>query len=423
MRKFCRINAIIELVKIRSINMLFKYSGMTKQGKNVKGTIEASAVEEAKQKLKAQGIFYKEISETAQITMKNFSKREMPGPLLSSFARELSSYLNSGMAVLTAIKLIQGQHEKEKKYASFLASLKTMIEEGKSLYHALGSQSVYSLPDFFLQSINVAGQSGKMVPVLIQMGSFFSSQAKVKKQVGNAMAYPIFIFVVAILMTGFLVAFVVPKITSIFEETGQELPGITQFVLGASDFLIANWMILIGGFIALVIAFKSSYKYSIGFKRAYDGFMLKVPVIGALIQNHELGRFSYIIGLMLNSGVSYAHAVKLATTTFANEAMRESFETAAERVIEGNKLSHSLQRGKGVLPKRNFMQALALGEESSEVASILSNVAALYQEENEDKLKLLLSLLEPFMMLFIGGIVGVIVAAMLLPIFSMNLGS
>jgi len=423
MRKFCRINAIIELVKIRSINMLFKYSGMTKQGKNVKGTIEASAVEEAKQKLKAQGIFYKEITETAQITMKNFSKREMPGPLLSSFAKELSSYLNSGMAVLTAIKLIQGQHEKEKKYASFLASLKTMIEEGKSLYHALGSQSVYSLPDFFLQSINVAGQSGKMVPVLIQMGSFFSSQAKVKKQVGNAMAYPIFIFVVAILMTGFLVAFVVPKITSIFEETGQELPGITQFVLGASDFLIANWMILIGGFIALVIAFKSSYKYSIGFKRAYDGFMLKVPVIGALIQNHELGRFSYIIGLMLNSGVSYAHAVKLATTTFANAAMRESFETAAERVIEGNKLSHSLQRGKGVLPKRNFMQALALGEESSEVASILSNVAALYQEENEDKLKLLLSLLEPFMMLFIGGIVGVIVAAMLLPIFSMNLGS
>ena len=403
--------------------MLFKYSGMTKQGKNVKGTIEASAVEEAKQKLKAQGIFYKEITETAQITMKNFSKREMPGPLLSSFAKELSSYLNSGMAVLTAIKLIQGQHEKEKKYASFLASLKTMIEEGKSLYHALGSQSVYSLPDFFLQSINVAGQSGKMVPVLIQMGSFFSSQAKVKKQVGNAMAYPIFIFVVAILMTGFLVAFVVPKITSIFEETGQELPGITQFVLGASDFLIANWMILIGGFIALVIAFKSSYKYSIGFKRAYDGFMLKVPVIGALIQNHELGRFSYIIGLMLNSGVSYAHAVKLATTTFANAAMRESFETAAERVIEGNKLSHSLQRGKGVLPKRNFMQALALGEESSEVASILSNVAALYQEENEDKLKLLLSLLEPFMMLFIGGIVGVIVAAMLLPIFSMNLGS
>ncbi len=403
--------------------MLFKYKGMTKQGKSAKGSIEASSMDEAKQKLKAQGIFYQDISETSQINLKNFSQREMPGPLLSSFAKELSSYLNSGMAVLTAIKLIEGQHKKEKKYASFVASLKTMIEEGKSLYHALASQSVYSMPDFFLQSINVAGQSGKMVPVLIQMGTFFSSQAKVKKQVGNAMVYPLFIFVVAILMTGFLITFVVPKITGIFEDTGQELPKITQFVLGLSDFLIANWGVILIGFFGTVFGFKLAYKHIYGFKKAYDSFMLKMPVIGELIQNHELGRFSYILSLMLDSGVSYAHAVKLATTTFSNASMKESFETASQKVIEGNKLSTSLQRGKGMLPKRNFMQALALGEESSEVASILSNIAALYREENDDRLKMLLSLLEPIMMLFIGLVVGVIVAAMLLPIFSMNLGS
>ena len=403
--------------------MLYKYKGITKQGKNAKGSIEASTIDEAKQKLKMQGIFYQSINETSQINVKNFAKREMPGPLLSSFAKELSSYLNSGMAVLTAIKLIEGQHKKEKKYASFLSSLKTMIEEGKSLYHALSSQSVYGMPDFFLQSINVAGQSGKMVSVLINMGSFFSSQAKVKKQVGNAMAYPLFIFLVAIGMTGFLIAFVVPKITGIFKDTGQELPEITQFVLGVSDFLSANYIVLILGFVSIIVGFKSVYKYSYGFKKSYDGFVLKLPVIGELIQNHELGRFSYILGLMLDSGVSYAHAVKLATTTFNNSAFRESFEIASERVIEGNKLSHALQRGKGVLPKRNFMQALALGEESSEVANILSNIALLYQEENDDKLKLLLSLLEPIMMLFIGLVVGVIVAAMLLPIFSMNLGA
>ena len=403
--------------------MLFKYTGITKQGKSSRGTMEASNIEEVKQKLKAQGIFYKDIQETSQITLKNFSQREMPGPLLSSFAKELSSYLNSGMAVLTAIKLIEGQHENEKKYASFLASLRTMIEEGKSLYHALSSQSVYAMPDFFLQSINVAGQSGKMVSVLINMGSFFASQAKVKKQVGNAMAYPMFIFVVAIGMTGFLIAFVVPKITGIFEDTGQELPQITQFVLGISDFLSANYILLILGFIGTIVGLKSLYKYSSGYKKAYDGFMLKMPVIGDLIQNHELGRFSYILALMLDSGVSYAHAVKLATTTFGNDAFRASFEAAAERVIEGNKLSHSLQRGKGVLPKRNFMQALALGEESSEVSHVIGNVAELYQEENKDKLSLLLSLLEPFMMLFIGIVVGVIVAAMLLPIFTMSLGA
>jgi general secretion pathway protein F/type IV pilus assembly protein PilC len=402
--------------------MLYKYKGLTKTGKNVKGSIEASTEEEAKKKLKFQGIFYQSIHATQEINVKNFSKREMPGPLLSSFAKELSSYLNSGMAILTAIRLIEDQHQKEKKYASFLASLRTMIEEGKSLYHALNSQNIYAMPDFFLQSINVAGQSGKMVPVLIQMGSFFSTQAKIKKQVSTALAYPMFIFVVAILMVSFLIAVVVPQITGIFEDTGQPLPPITQFVLSLSDFLIAHWMILLAGIIASIIAFKLTYKHIYTFKRFYDSLMLKLPIFGALIQNHELGRFSYILSLMLDSGVSYAHAVKLATTTFSNTAFKETFEGASHKVIEGNKLSFALQRTKGTKPKRNFMQALALGEESSEVSNILGNIASLYQEENDDKLKLLLSLLEPIMMLFIGGVVGIIVAAMLLPIFSMNLG-
>ena len=403
--------------------MLYKYKGMTKTGKSAKGSIEASNMDEAKRKLKSQGIFYENIAPTKEITELNFSKREMSGPQLSSFAKELSSYLSSGMAILTAIRLIEDQHQKEKKYASFLASLKTMIEEGKSLYHALNTQNIYAMPDFFLQSINVASQGGKMVPVLIQMGDFFSTQAKVKKQVGNALAYPMFIFIVAIGMVGFLIAFVVPKITGIFEDTGQELPGITQFVLGISDFLSAHYILLIVGFIATIISFKLAYKYIHGFTKFYDGFVLKVPVIGELIQNHELGRFSYILSLMLDSGVSYAHAVKLATTTFSNTSFKDIFTDASEKVIEGNKLSHALQRAKGTKPKRNFMQALALGEESSEVSNILSNIATLYREENDDKLKLLLSLLEPFMMLFIGGVVGVIVSAMLLPIFSMNLGN
>ncbi len=403
--------------------MLYRYKGITKQGKSVSGTIEASGEDEAKKKLKIQGIFYKEINPTKEITFKNFSQREMPGPLLSSFAKELSSYLNSGMAILTAIRLIEDQHQKEKKYASFLASLRTMIEEGKSLYHALNSQSVYAMPDFFLQSINVAGQSGKMVPVLIQMGDFFSTQAKIKKQVSNALAYPMFIFIVAIGMVGFLITFVVPKITGIFEDTGQELPPITQFVLSISDFLSNHYIALMLGIVGVIIAFKLSYKYIYSFQKLYDTLVLKIPVIGALIQNHELGRFSYILSLMLDSGVSYAHAVKLATSTFSNVAFKEAFEEASSRVIEGNKLSHALQRGKGIKPKRNFMQGLALGEESSEVSQILSNIASLYREENDDKLKLLLSLLEPFMMLFIGGVVGIIVSAMLLPIFSMNLGA
>jgi general secretion pathway protein F/type IV pilus assembly protein PilC len=126
---------------------------------------------------------------------------------------------------------------------------------------------------------------------------------------------------------------------------------------------------------------------------------------------------------MLDSGVSYAQAVQLASTTFGNRALRQLFDQAGQKVLEGNKLSNALYLSKGVKLKRNFMQSMALGEESSEVASVMLNLSKLYNEENEDRLKLLLSLMEPLMMLLIGGIVGVIVMAMLLPIFSMNLGA
>jgi general secretion pathway protein F/type IV pilus assembly protein PilC len=402
--------------------MLFKYKGFDNTGKKVKGTVTAASHDEAAQKLRSQHIYYETLAPTKEFSMESFSKRVMPGELLSAFAKELSSYLNSGMTVLTAIKLLENQHEGEKKYVSFLNSVKTMIDEGKSLYNALQAQKVYSLPEFFLQSLNVAGQSGKMVEVLVNMGNFFSAQNKIKKQVGNAMVYPLFIFIVAIGMTGFLISFVVPKIVGIFEDNNQELPPITQFVLGISNFLTQHYIAILVSFLVLVIGYKVAYRYLHLFHRLVDRIWLKVPVIGTLIQNHELGRFSYILSLMLDSGVSYAHAVKLSTATFGNVVLKELFETASGKVMEGNKLSNALQMTRGFRPKRNFMQSLALGEESSEVAHILNNISKLYTEENEDRLKLLLSLLEPAMMLFIGLIVGVIVAAMLLPIFSMSLG-
>ncbi len=402
--------------------MLFKYKGVDQSGKNVKGTITASSIKEAKQKLRTQSIYYQALVPTQKLSMEAFSKRQMPGVKLSGFSKELSSYLNSGMTIITAIKLLENQHQDEKRYSDFLGAIKTMIDEGKSLYIALNTQKVYALPDFFLQSINIAGQSGKMVEVLTNMGNFFSAQSKIKKQVGNAMAYPLFIFIVAIGMSGFLITFVVPKITGIFKDTGQELPPITQFVLGASDFLIQHYIAILVTLVFTIIGFKFAYIKSYHFKKGIDTFMLKIPIIGTLIQNYELGRFSYILSLMLGSGVSYAQGVQLAATTFNNSALRVLFEGASEKVLEGNKLSNALQLSKGVPLKRNFMQALALGEEASEVANILKNISQLYQEENEDRLKLLLSLLEPFMMLFIGLIVGVIVAAMLLPIFSMSLG-
>ncbi len=405
--------------------MQYKYKGLTKEGKKVKGVIVANDYNEAKSILKSKGIFYQSLEESSSgvSLLSNIKKRPMNGALMSAFSKELASYLDSGMPIVTALKLMHNQHKKEKKYSSFIEEIKKMVEEGKNLYVALSSQSVYELPDFFLQSINVSGQSGKMAEVLTTMGEFFSSQGEVKKQATNAMIYPAFIFIVAIIMTGVLITMVVPKITQIFQDTGQELPAITTFVLGLSDFFTNYWIHILVALIAIVAIFQISYAKIEPFRKLIDSILLKLPIVGNIIQNYELGRFSYILSLMLDSGVSYAQAVQLASTTFNNRALRDMFDKAAKKVVEGNKLSVALFRTKGVKLKKNFMQSLALGEESSSVASVLKSMAKLYNEENKDKIKVLLSLMEPFMMLFIGGIVGTIVLAMLLPIFSMSLGA
>ncbi len=404
--------------------MQYKYKGLTREGRKVKGVIVAGSLNEAKQILKSKGIFYQSLEEGGgRNLLSNLKKRPMSGALMSAFSKELASYIESGMTIVTALKLMHNQHKTEKKYAAFIEEVKKMVEEGKTLYAALSSQSVYELPDFFLQSINVSGQSGKMDEVLATMGDFFSSQGEVKKQATNAMIYPTFIFLVAMGMTAFLITFVVPKITQIFKDTGQKLPTITKIVLSLSDFFTHYWMHVLIGLIIIVAIFQFAFSKILSFRKSIDSMLLKLPVIGNIIQNYELGRFSYILSLMLDSGVSYAQAVQLASSTFNNMALRSLFDKASSKVVEGNKLSVALYRTKGVKPKRNFMQSLALGEESSSVSSILKSISKLYTEENKDKIKMLLSLMEPIMMLLIGAIVGTIVLAMLLPIFSMSVGA
>jgi len=235
--------------------MQYKYKGMTKEGKRVKGVIVASSFNEAKQILKLQGIFYELLEEGGGThLLSGLKKRPMTGSLMSAFSKELASYIDSGMTIVTALKLMHNQHKGEKKYASFIEEIKKQVEEGKSLYVALNSQSVYELPEF-------------------------SSQGEVKKQATNAMIYPSFIFIVAIGMTAFLITFVVPKITQIFADTGQKLPTITKVVLGMSDFFTHYWLHVIIGLIIIVALFQFSFSKIMSFRKSIDGLLLKIPTI------------------------------------------------------------------------------------------------------------------------------------------------
>lgn len=403
--------------------MIFKYSGINSKGEKVSSRIEALDIEDAKNRLKAQKIIYKSLKEESyNLSNKlKFKRRyKIASSELAALSRDFSIYIKSGISIVNAVNLALLQKKDNKKISLLLNSVKTALDEGKNFYQALENQTSVILPNFFKQSIKVSEDSGILDEVLMELSRFLKEQDRISKQIQGAFAYPAFILIVSFFMVGFMIAYVVPKITSIFEQMHQELPAVTKFVVSSGEWLSSYWQVVLVGIIAFVIIFMTFLKMNKKFKYAFDLFVLKLPFFGNLIQNSELGRFAYISSILLKSGVPFVQTVNLSAKILKNSVISNSFEQASKKVVEGAKLSNSLSKS-DYLVDSSFIQAIALGEETSEVSPILLNLSNLYFEENKDKITVFLSLLEPFLMLVVGGIIGFIITSMLLPIFSINI--
>ena len=405
--------------------MIYKYVGFDSHGKRLKARIEAQDEAEAKRKLKAKGIIYESVTESGEGLLKKFKfhrAHTLPAKRLAQFSKNIAIYLRSGIPIVNVVKLAKSQYEDDAVMVDFLSALETSMNEGNSYYHALDSQHIITLPSFYKQSIKVAEESGSMSEVLFEMARFVEEQDKVAGRVKQALVYPLFIVIISIFMVAFMLTTVVPKITAMFDQLKQELPKVTQIVIGAGDFLTAYWLPMAVGVIIVSLIFSYFLKTSKGFKFKYHAFLLKLPVFGKIIQTFELARFSYITSVLVRSGVTFVHAVKLSSGILDNDVMKAEFEAASKEVVEGKKFSTALSKyGKHV--DNSFIQAIALGEETSEVALVMENLADLYFSENRGKIDLFLSLMEPLLILFVGATIGFIVIAMLLPIFSMNMGN
>jgi len=404
--------------------MLYRYVGFDNSGLKVKSKVEASSLEEAKLKLKAKGVLYTSIKEDNL----NFGKvsfkrtRTLDLSTLSYLSRDLSIYLNSGITLIGSMNLLKQRYKQNKKLFTFFDTVKTYLDEGKTFFDALESQKVIKLPNFYKQSIKVSESGGLLESVLMELSVFLKEQDRIKKQVSSAMAYPLFILFVSFFMVGFMLSFIVPKITSIFSQFDQELPQSTKIVIVLGDFFSNNYQLLIVGLVVFILGFVFALKKSSKFKYAFDKFLLKLPFFSKLIEHSELARFSYMNSILIKSGVPIVQAINLSANILKNSVIKKVFVEAAQSVVEGKKLSTLLLQNKIQKIDESFIHSIAIGEDTSRLSEILNNLANLYNESNKDKTNMLLSLLEPIFMLVVGSIIGFIVIAMLLPIFSMNLG-
>jgi len=395
--------------------MTYKYRAYTKDGVLTKGEIQANDEKEAKAKLKSQSLLVETLTEKKEIS---FLRATIPNEILIPISRDLSLYIRAGIPISQALKLIRNSYEK--KHRNFLDTVITYIDEGNSFYNALKMQKIYMVKDFYLESIKVAEENSFLDVVLMDLSKFLNEQEKLKSKIVSAMTYPIFLMFVAVSMVFVMLTYIVPQIVSIFANMNQELPKITQVVLSLSYFLQHNITIIITLLTVLVGGFVILLKTSTPFKRKIDLMILHTPIINKIIIKDELAKFAHIVSLLNGSGVNFTKAIYLATNTLNNLVIREIFMEASDKVVEGQKLSQMLMKNRII--EVTFIQAIILAEETSQVKEILNSVALSYFEENDEKIGRFLGLFEPFLMLFIGGVIGLIIVSMLLPIFNLNVG-
>lgn len=403
--------------------MIFAYKGIDRSGHKVKDKIEADSIEEAKKKLKAQHIIYERVHEDTQSFFQGISfsrKYHISTKELAQLSRELAMYIRSGITIVSALKIAQTQYTHNKKLQLFLKSLNTYLDEGKNFYTALESQNVVILPEFYKQSIKVSESGGILDEVLLELARYLKEQDRIAKDIRGAFAYPLFMVVISLFMVAFMLAFVVPQITGIFTSMDQELPKVTQFVIAAGSFFSTNYVVILLVLFLGISGYSITYKYNRRFRYMMDSILLRIPLFGDIATKNELGRFAFIGALLVRSGVPFVQTIDLSSKILENDVLRKSFNEAANKVVEGKKLSTALKES-NIHINDAFVQSIALGEETSQVEPVLVNIAELYVEENRDKMGFLLTLLEPALMLFVGGMIGFIVAAMLLPIFSMSI--
>ena len=403
---------------------LFEYSGFDAAGKKVSGMVEATGRRAVLQKLRSQGIYPSSLREESAARGKGREPgglrrlgKKVPVIELAAATRQLATLLGAGLPLDEAIATVVGQLE-QPVLARTLGRVREEVVQGGALHTSLASQGKI-FPPLYVNMVQVGENTGTLDKVLERLADFLEEQARMKSRINSAMAYPILMAFVGTGVLGFLLAFVVPKVTKMIQDLGQSLPLPTLLLIRTSHFMSSYWwliaLVLGGTAVALV-----RYVRTEGGRLTLDRLALKVPLFGRLNLLIATSRFSRTLGTLLQSGVPLLNALDISQNLMQNRILRQALEDTAVAVREGESLAEPLRRS-GVFPPM-LAQMSAIGERSGELEKMLFRVAEAYEHQVEMSLSGMLSLLEPLMILVMGTVVGFIVMAILLPIFQASSG-
>ncbi len=386
---------------------VFKYNGYTSEGADVSGIIEASGLNDAVAKIRAEGVFPRDITAPRVRHKKHFFQR-IDETFLPGMTRQLSILFASGVPLIEALQSLSNEYKGI--YRDMLIDIKEKVSGGAGLYRAMEEFGDY-FPEFYINMIQAGEQSGTLDKVLLRLADFLESRNAVKSKVRSAMIYPIIMMGVSIVVLSFLFTFVIPKIVKIFEDTESTLPFVTLVLIFISNVFINYWWALIGGVAALFLPAKRLLKRH---RLFIDRMILRLP--GNVIQSLYYARFSRTLEFLIAGGLPMLSALKLSAKSMGNRLLEVSVLNAEEKVAEGQSLSASLENFSPVL-----IQLIATGERSGRLAETLNRAANSYENEFNRKVNDAVAVFEVAMILCMALAVAFIVMAVLLPIFQLNM--
>lgn len=403
---------------------VFEYQALDEKGRKRKGILNGESLAAAKQKLREEGLYPVEIGETSEQEGGPQRKREfallrfrgVAGRDLSAMTRELATLLGAGLPLVQSLSSLLAQTANS-RLKKILAEIREEINEGESFAGSLSRYPRVFSP-FYVNMVRAGETSGTLHLVLERVADYTEMQQALRGRVLASLAYPVFMFLVGASVLFFLTTFIIPKIASIFQEMHQDLPLITQILIGTSDVVRSWWWGMLiaaaGAFFALRLAVRKSGRWAF----TLDRIKLKIPLTGNIFHKILLARFSHTLGTLLGSGVPLLTALEIAKRVVHNGPMAEAIEKTREDVSEGKSLAGTLSES-GLFPPF-VIQMISVGEQSGSLETMLLKVSRSCEEEASSRLVVLTSLLEPVMILVMGALVAFIVVAILLPIFEMN---
>ncbi len=393
----------------------FKWEGTDRKGTRIKGQTFGVSETLIKQQLRKQGITPISVRKTSSLLSAR-KKKKIKGQDIAIFSRQIATMMVSGVPLVQALQIIGSGHDNP-NMTEMVFKLKSKIEGGSSFAESLREFPLL-FDDLYVNLVEAGEKSGTLDAILNKIATYKEKTESLKKKIKKALFYPSAVIAVAFIVTGILLYFVVPQFESLFKGFGADLPAFTMMVIGMSEFVQNRWYVILFVSVGAIVGFSAGYKRSYAMRKFLDRTLIKLPAIGDIMYKGAVARFARTLSTMFGAGVPLVDALDSVAKAAGNIIFTEAIYKMRDQVATGMQLQMAMGQT-GLFPSM-AVQMIAIGEEAGSLDNMCAKVADFYEEEVDNLVDALSSLLEPMIMVILGVLVGGLVVAMYLPIFKLG---